>query len=152
MFLLQSDELLDHAKDIIHKDTQHHKLSIDLTIAEIYQLTGPGSLDFGGSEFSPAERKVIQSEKRNPNDEYGWWNLDGGTYIAVFNEQLQKHEDTLAVLSPHSHANEAGIITSTNLITSEVNMDQITINFQVPSIGCRIKENARFATLHILAD
>lgn len=152
MFLLQSDELLDHTKDIIHKDTQQHKFSFDLSVAEIHTFTEAGSLDFGGSEFEPASSRSIAPEKQNADDKYGWWNLEQGMYKAVFNEQLQNNEDTLTIISPHEHAIQAGIIAGTNLITDEVNKEQLSMNFQVPAVGCRIKENARFANLQILAD
>lgn len=152
MFLLQSDELLEHAGDIIHKDTQLHKLSLDLTVDQVQRFDGEGALDFGGSEFRPAAAKTITPRKRNEDDDYGWWDLQQGSYKAIFNETLQNHEDTLAIVSPHQHASEAGIIASTNAVTSESVTDQLALNFQVPSAGCRIKENARFATLHILAD
>lgn len=152
MFLLQSDELLEHTSDIIHKDTQHHKFSIDLTVSQVQRFTSAGSLDFGGSEFKGATTQVIDPEKRNAGDDYGWWELDGGSYRAVFNEKLQNHKDTLSVVSPHEHASEAGVIISTNLITDETEAGELAVNFQVPHAGLNIKENARFATLHILAD
>ena len=151
MFLLQSDELLDHARDIIHKETQHHKFSLDLTVTEIHQYIAPAALDFGGSEFEAASTELVEPQKLNIEDDYGWWQLQQGTYKAVFNEELQHLEDTLAVISPHNHADEAGIIAGTKLISSEAQTDRITLNFQTPSMGCRIKENARLATLHILA-
>ncbi|MDZ7693582.1 MAG: hypothetical protein U5K69_21100 [Balneolaceae bacterium] len=35
MILLQSDELHNHAKGVIHKETQNHAFSLDLTVNKI---------------------------------------------------------------------------------------------------------------------
>lgn len=152
MILLQSDELHNHAKGIIHKETQNHTFSLDLTVNKIQRFMEGGALDFGGSEFKAAVSKTLDPEKRNPDDDYGWWELDQGTYRAEFNESLQHREDTLTILSPHEHAHQAGIIINTNVITEETDIEQLGINFQVSSAGCSIKENARFATLHMFAN
>ncbi|MDX1617647.1 MAG: hypothetical protein R3224_02595 [Balneolaceae bacterium] len=151
MFLLQSDELIEHTSDIIHKETQQHKLNLDLTASEIFRLTGPGALDFGGSEFEPAQFERIEPAKKNPDDEYGWWNLNTGTYKVRFNEHLKNLDDTLIAIAAHPHARKAGIIADTCLLNPEDNLETIEMNFRVPHTGTSIKENARFATLYILA-
>jgi len=152
MFILQSDELLEHTADIIHQDTQQHKLNLDLTISEIYRLSGPGALDFGGSEFEPAKLERVEPHKRNPDDDYGWWELDAGIYKARFNEHLKNLDDTLVAIASHPHARKAGIIADSCLLNPEDGLDTLEMNFQVPNTGCNIKENARFAALYILAE
>lgn len=150
MILLQSEELLEHTESIIHWDTQQHDLHIDLTVDEIRRFSAPGSLDFGGSEFKGAPFKVIEPQKQNPEDDYGWWNLNTGTYQAKFNERIDHLEDAVVVISPHPHARQAGITGGANMLSSEDDLSEITYNFHVPDTGCNIKENARFATLFIL--
>ncbi|NBC64379.1 MAG: dCTP deaminase, partial [Bacteroidetes bacterium] len=86
MNLLPSDNILNLTENIIHKDIQLHEQHLDFTVAEVHRLTGAGSLDFGGSEFTPAKSEIIDPKKRNPNDSYGWWDLKIDTYKAVFNE------------------------------------------------------------------
>lgn len=152
MFLLESDELLEHTSNIIHEDTQKQKLNIDLTISKVFSFTKAGSLDFGGSEFEEANGKYIEPVKQSNNADYGWWILKQGTYQAVFNESLHNLEDTLVAISLHEHASKAGLIANSRLLTPDHSMDEITMNFQVPTNGCNIKENARFATLHLIAD
>lgn len=152
MFLLEGDELLEHAGNIIHEKTQKHSLNLDLTVSEIYRYTQPGSLDFGGSEFEPAEAERVDPVKQSKNDDYGWWILKEATYKAVFNESLSNLEDTLVAIAPHSHALEAGIVTNTLLLSVDGSLETLGMNFRVPVAGCNIKENARFATLHIFAE
>lgn len=152
MFLLESDELLEHTSNIIHEDTQKQTLNLDLTVAKIFSYTEAGSLDFGGSEFEEAGGKFIEPVKQSTDADYGWWILQEGTYKAVFNEGLYNLEDTLVALSLHDHASRVGIIANSQLMTPDQSLDEVSMNFQVPKNGCNIKENARFATLHLIAD
>lgn len=151
MILLQADELANHVSSIIHQDTQQHDNHFDLTVAKIQQLTEAGSLDFGGSEFQPAQKRIIDPRKKDQDDDYGWWHLRKGTYQAIMNEELKEFEDTIALLGPHSHAHQAGIITDTKILSGNEVGESISMNFQVPEAGCNIKENARFAVLYLLA-
>jgi len=151
MFLLEAEELLDHTNNIVHEKNQKQSRHLDLTVSGIYSYTDSGSLDFGGSEFQPASTEKIDPVKQSKNDDYGWWILKEGIYKAVFNESLSNLEDTLVAITPHSHALQAGIVASTLLLSADENIDTLSMNFPVPLAGCNIKENARFATLHIFA-
>lgn len=151
MILLQSDELTNHIGSIIHQDTQQHDNHFDLTVDTIHQFTEGGSLDFGGSEFQPAEKRLIDPQKKNADDDYGWWHLRKGTYQATMNETIKEFEDTIALLTPHPHAQQAGIVANTNILSSAQEDQAVTINFYVPEAGCNIKENARFLVLYLLA-
>lgn len=150
MSLLQSDEVLKYLSNIIHKDTQQHELHIDLTVSEIHVLTGSGSLDFGGSEFKAAQSVPVSAEKKNPEDKYRWWQLKKGTYRAFFNEAIDEGQNYTAIISPHFHAQEAGLISNTYLIPSGEAIGTLSLNFRVPETGCNIKENARLATLFLI--
>ncbi|MDZ7660281.1 hypothetical protein [Fodinibius sp.] len=150
MFFLKSDELQDHVQSIIHKDTQQHKTHFDLTVDSIHKFTKAGSLDFGGSEFEAADKKMINPQK-NQGEDYGWWNLPQGHYQATMNESIKEVEDTMAFINLHPHAREAGIVANTSMMPNQHNGNLITVNFFAPDPGCNIKENARFAVLYLLA-
>lgn len=143
---------MNHIGSVIHQDTQQHNNHFDLTVADIHQLTAAGSLDFGGSEFQPAERRVLDPQKKNEGDDYGWWHLHKGIYQATMNEEIKEFEDTIALLSPHNHALQAGIIANTSILSSKEEDETAIMNFRVPEAGCNIKENARFAVLYLLAN
>jgi deoxycytidine triphosphate deaminase len=150
MKLLSSDDILDLTDNIIHENTQLHDQHLDLTVAEVHRLTSAGSLDFGGSEFTPAKSKLIDPKKINPNDSYGWWNLKIDTYKAVFNESVEVPENIIAVMTPHIHAEKSGIIINTLYLSAEDDLEDLSMYFHVPVAGCKIKENARIATLRYL--
>ena len=68
------------------RETQEHAL--DLTIKNVFKLTGRGSLDFGGREYASCEGDKIASRKREAGDEYGWWELEEGDYLIEYNENI----------------------------------------------------------------
>ena len=150
MQLIRSNSLADHLTSIIHQDTQEHDEHFDLTVAEVYQFTESGSLDFGGSEFQPAEKRELEAKKKNDDDEYGWWHLRKGTYQVTMNEQLTNLEDGMALVAPHEHVQQSGVLANTNILSDEKEELPITMTIQVPEAGCNIKENARFAVVYIL--
>lgn len=151
MNIIQSDELTDHLESIIHKETQQHENHYDLSVAEIYQFTEAGSLDFGGSEFQPAQKRLVEPQKENKDDDYGWWHLRRGSYQATMNEKIKDFDKNIGLLAPHAHTQKAGIIATTNILSGNEE-EKITINFRVPEAGCNIKENARFAVLYLLGN
>ena len=151
MKLLRSDKLLDHVSDIIYEDTQLQDNHIDLTVTEIHQFSEAGALDFGGSEFRPARTEPIKPKKQNTDDDYGWWELEEGTYQAVFNESVEHPENSAVFIAPHIHAVESGIMISSQILSPNHDLDRITLNFKISKIGCNIKENARFASLYIMS-
>ncbi len=154
MAILQANTLVQHLKSLIHQPTQQHHNHIDLTVESIHNVNQAGSLDFGGSEFKAAQTIAIEPQKKNPSDDYGWWHLRKGTYKAVMNEGLKDIDDKLAIISPHNHFVEAGIIAHSLFISGgdTHELENLELNFQVPEAGCNIKENARIATLYIIED
>jgi deoxycytidine triphosphate deaminase len=148
MNLYTSDQLVKYVQNITHQDTQLHEHSIDLSVDSIYRFTRAGSLDFGGSEFKPADTKIIEPQKVNSDDDYGWWKLKSGHYKAVFNEQISLNEDMFAIITPHDHARQAGLSANTALITQDT---PSFLTFSIPEGGCDIKENARLAAAFIIS-
>jgi len=74
--------------DAVHEPTQREGEGFDLTVAEVYEVTGPGQVDFGGGELAPATTEPHPSELRDPEDDYEWWELDAGQYLVEYNESL----------------------------------------------------------------
>lgn len=151
MAFLKEDRFAKHIHSLIHQDTQQQEYNIDLTAGEIHAFAGPGSLDFGGSEFQPAKRQLITPQKKVEDDDYGWWNLPGGSYQVTMNEKMNADntDNILGILVPHEHARQAGIISDNLLLAVEKEPQTITLNIQVPKAGCNIKENARIAALYL---
>ncbi|MFT4889125.1 MAG: hypothetical protein ACI9YT_000034 [Halobacteriales archaeon] len=133
-------ELLDRVDGLLHEDTQVHGGGIDLSVTEMYAVTEPGRVDFGGGELDPAQLTSHDRVRRNEDDDYQWWHLDGGTYLLEYNESLAT--DDPLVLQPRDAMLERGA-THPTLHVTELGRVPLT----VPDAGVKIKENARVSTL-----
>jgi hypothetical protein len=142
------EDVIDTVTDVLHDDTQAHNWRIDLTADSIYTMTEGGSLDFGGSEYEQAGYEEIQPEKKNPDDDYGWWHLDEGTYRVEYNEGIDLDDDQLALVTSHQRLLMAGGHHSAQLIASDC--DELHMQLHVGDGGLHIKENARLSSLFVM--
>ncbi|MDS0299233.1 dCTP deaminase [Halogeometricum sp. S1BR25-6] len=135
-----SHSVADRLDGIVHADTQVAERGVDLTVAEISVVEEPGRIDFGGGELTAAESSPVETEKRDLDDDYGWWNLEAGTYLLSYNETLTGGDSL--VLQPRTELRERGGSHPT-LFTDSLG----TVPLSVPTGGLRLKENARVSTL-----
>lgn len=148
MEILSGSQTLKSLSDIVHEDTQQQARQVDLTVNEIYQFSSAGQLDFGGGEFQPAEKRFIETEKRDPEDDYGWWNLSEGTYHVKFNETLELASHQNAFFQPHPRMLQTGITHPTRLIQGQgYEQSDFTTPIFVGDHGCQLKENCRTTQL-----
>jgi hypothetical protein len=126
---------------IVHEPTQSEGRGFDLTVGDIYEVTAAGQVDFGGGELAPAETTPHESEKRNADDDYEWWQLDAGQYLVEYNESLAETELTFT-LQTRTELLERGAFHPT-LTVSEL----ARVPFSVGGAGLDLKENARVSTL-----
>lgn len=128
---------------IVHAETQRESRGFDLTLAAVSRVERPGRVDFGGGELAPAETAGVETETRTPDDDYGWWNLDGGQYIIEHNESLTT-TDVTVLLQPRTELLERGASHPTRRVTE---LGRVPLS--VPDGGIRLKENARISTLFV---
>jgi hypothetical protein len=133
-------ELTEYVDGIVHEDTQVGEHGLALTVGEIHEIEEPGRVDFGGDELEDATMTPHESEKRNPDDDYEWWNLDAGQYVVAFNEQVSA--DGPLVLQTREEIRDRGAFHPT-LFVREI----ARVPLSVGTGGIRLKENARVSTL-----
>ncbi|WP_436900229.1 dCTP deaminase [Halovenus halobia] len=126
---------------IVHEPTQSEGRGFDLTVAELYEVTSPGRVDFGGGELEAADTTPHDSEKRNPDDDYEWWRLEAGQYLLEYNESLTDSEMSFTVQT-RTELLERGAFHPTLSVTS---LPRVPLS--VGDSGIRLKENARVSTL-----
>lgn len=125
---------------LVHRDTQVGETGVDLTVATVFDLEGPGRLDFGGGELESAETATRETHLRSPDDDYAWWHLEPGTYLLSYNESLA--EDGSFWIQPRDALVERGATHPTR------RLDAIgRVPLTVGNGGLRLKENARVSTL-----
>ena len=127
--------------DVVHEPTQTEGRGFDLTVAEVYEVTDPGRVDFGGGELEAADLEPYHSEKRNPDDDYEWWHLTAGQYLIEYNESLAS-EDMTFTLQTRDELLDRGAFHPTLHVTKLPH-----VPLSVGGAGIRLKENARVSTL-----
>ncbi len=147
MRYLAGSEVTSNLGNVIHDETQQHDYETDLTVGAIFRVTGPGALDFGGSEYAEASRQALQPEKAAPDDKYGWWELEPGTYIVRFNETIRQQDRHIAFIQPHERLLLAGGYHPAYHLRDR--RDQLETILIVGEGGLRMKENARLSKLLI---
>ena len=132
---------------IVHWETQQAPNGADLTVDEVFRVTGPGQLDFGGSEFAEAPRERLAPTKAAPDDSYGWWRLDEGTYIVRYNETLKCTEHQPARLTPLRRLLLAGADHAIRVLNETERPLEMLL--RVGAGGCDLKENCRISRVEV---
>ena len=145
---IPGSEVVHRIKNFIHKDRQTGEDKVYLTVKQIYSLDKKGSLDFGGSELNLAERKPLLPKKKVREDKHGWWNLDQGTYLVEFNEQIELKEKEIAILESREELLHNCSFHPLRIITPKEKLSFIPLN--VGYQGIDIKQNARISILRIV--
>jgi hypothetical protein len=137
---MSGETLTKYVEGIIHEGTQVGEQGLDLTVGEIHDIAEPGRVDFGGDELDAATTTPRATEKRNAEDDYGWWRLEEGQYLAEFNEQVSANE--VLCIQTREEVRNRGAFHPT-LFVREIER----VPLSVPTGGIRLKENARVSTL-----
>lgn len=140
--MTEEHSLADVIDNLVHPQTQIHDHGIDLTVGAIYSVGEPGRLDFGGDELEDATLDPLETVPRNPDDEYEWWDLEGGQYVIQHNEFLSEPPDRL-IVQPRNELLARGGSHPTVFVYDYLPL----LPLFVPSGGLSIKENARISTL-----
>lgn len=147
MTVLSTDEVADQLDGLVHLDTQRAPSGVDLTVAAVFRLTGHGQLDFGGGEFQAAPREPITPVLDDPEDDYGWWTLEAGTYMIRYNESVALDDGQTAELTPLERTLHAGAHHAAFRL--DEGRDPLEALLVVGRMGCRLKENCRVTRLRI---
>ncbi|WP_247000071.1 dCTP deaminase [Halosolutus gelatinilyticus] len=139
-----SDEhpLVGFVDNLVYEPVQVHEHGIDLTVSAVYEVADPGRIDFGGDELEDADLDPVPTELRDPDDEYGWWTLEGGRYVLQHNEFLTDPDAPL-LCQPRNELLARGGSHPTVQVTSHLPLFPLS----VPDGGLELKENARVSTL-----
>ncbi len=136
------EEIRDRVENLVYEPVQLGEEGIDLTVAAIYEVESPGSIDFGGDELAEADLAPVGTETRDPDDDYEWWHLEAGQYVLQHNEFLAGEGDPLR-LQPRNELLARGA----SHPTVRVNEHLPLLPLAVAGAGLDVKENARVSTL-----
>jgi hypothetical protein len=126
---------------IVHEKTQREGRGFDLTLGAVHRVARPGRVDFGGGELEPAVTVPLDPERRDQDDDYGWWDLEAGQYLVEHNETLTA-ENVAFVLQPRDELVARGAFHPT------VHVEELPrLPLSVGDGGVGLEENARVSTL-----
>jgi len=137
------DRLALFVRDMVYAKKQVRGSGVDLTAASIRRLAGKGSVDFGGGEWTAAEARELEPQKRAPEDEYGWWELEPGQYLLRYNEKLAFPPPCTALIVPAQRLLLAG---GWHAAVATDGQEPVAV-LCVGQGGLRMKQNARVSTL-----
>ena len=138
-------DLTAFVDDLVYEPTQTDSVGLDLTVDSISRITEAGRVDFGGGELDPAETEPVPTEKRGPEDDYGWWELSEGVYLVDYNETLSVPHGVSLVLQTRAAVRARGAFHPTLHLGSDAMLESVPLT--VGQGGIKIKENARLSTL-----
>jgi deoxycytidine triphosphate deaminase len=130
---------------LVHEPTQTESRGLDLTVAAVHRVTDPARIDFGGGELTDATTDSLDPERRNPDDDYGWWHLSNDVYLLEYNESLAGPGDVDLVVQPRDELRTRGAFHPTLHLAADDDLG--TVPLSVSNGGLRLKENARVSTL-----
>ena len=143
--ILEGKQIVELLTNLVYEKKQARANSVDLTIKSLSRVATTGGVDFGGSEYSPGEKVALVPVKMDPSDEYGWWHLPTGDFLAEYNEELSLPARHLGIVQPHERLIECGATHGVRFITEPG--ERLLTLIHVCQADVRIKENARISNL-----
>lgn len=138
--LVEEKELV---KNYIDLDTQLTPNGFDFTAEKIFEFSEKGCVDFSNSERELPECRELKPKKRNPEDEYGWYELSKGSYKVRTNETVNIPKDMIAISFSRSTLLRMGAFTQHAVWEAGFSgKSEFLLVVQNPH-GISLKENAR---------
>lgn len=138
--LIEEENLVS---DYPHLETQLQPNGFDLTAAAIHTFDGAGKLDFSNDEREIPNTTPLEPAKQEPDDEYGWWELEPGVYKVACNETLDIPDDLIGIGFPRSSLLRMGaLIQNAYWDGGFTGTGAFLLRVDNPH-GIHIKENAR---------
>jgi dUTP pyrophosphatase len=131
----------------IDKDKQLTPNGFDLTAGKIFEFRGQGALDFSNKERVIPEGKELLPQKINPQDKFGWWDLNQGSYKVRTNELVNLPNNLIALAFSRTSLLRAGALTQHGVWDAGFRgRGEFILTVQNPQ-GLKIKQNARVVQL-----
>lgn len=147
MELMSGKQAVARVRNLLSEKHQVHAYAVELTAKHIYNMNPTGAVDFGGSEYVPAERRPVPTQQKHSQDPYQWWTLMHGAYLMEFNEILELADNEIALLEPHERLLRAGAEHAVQFLRGKLN--PVTTLLSVTSARMQVKQNARVSTLRV---
>lgn len=146
--LIKEKKLIENFIDL---ETQLTPNGFDLTIAEIFEFTAGGAVDFSNKERVLPPAKAVLTQKIKPEDKFGWWNLKKGVYKIRTNETVNLPNDLTALAFSRTTLLRSGAFTQHGVWDAGFRgRGEFILAVENPA-GIKIKQNARVSQLVFLS-
>ena len=125
----------------IDLDKQLQPSGFDLSLSEVLEYEGGGSVD-----FSNVEREIARTKPLEP-DELGWYTLQQGCYVIVYNEVVKIPLDLVALARSRSTMLRNGAAVETAVWDPGYQGRSSSLLVVHNPRGIRLKRDARVAQL-----
>lgn len=145
--LIQKNKLIENYIDLEKQVTPN---GFDLTVAAVFKFDSAGALDFSNKERVVLSCSEILAQKQKPEDKFGWWNLEKGSYKVKTNETVNLPNDLIAIAFPRSSLLRMGAFTHHGVWDAGFQgKGEFILAVDNPH-GLKLKQNARIAQLIFL--
>jgi dUTP pyrophosphatase len=145
--LIQKNNLIENYIDL---DKQVTPNGFDLTVCAVFKFESGGAVDFSNKERVIPDCQEILPQKQNPQDKFGWWNLEKGIYKVKTNETVNLPNDLIAIAFPRSSLLRMGVFTHHGVWDAGFQgKGEFILAVDNPH-GIKLKQNARLTQLIFL--
>lgn len=141
---LSGEKIGEQMSNLIHKETQINDDRVHLTAKTLFSLENSGQLDFGGSEYKKPKPIKLAPKKQSPQDKYGWWHLEQGVYLVIFNEKVNLSDKQMGLIQPLPRLTINRATHNPKIISTSLDEPIVLV---VYGKTISIKENARLSEL-----
>lgn len=142
MKVLSGSEVYKRLEGAVQEGAQVEERGVGLTAGSILRLETASRLDLGGGEYEAGSRSELAREKKDPQDDHGWWLLEEGTYLLRLNEGILLPAGAIGFLAPHPRLLEGGASHPTLCLPGTRQPHHPILPLSVPDRGIAIEENA----------
>ncbi|MDD5154932.1 MAG: deoxyuridine 5'-triphosphate nucleotidohydrolase [Candidatus Omnitrophica bacterium] len=145
--LIKGKKLVENYIDL---DKQVTPNGFDLTVGAVFAFNETGAVDFSNKERAIPACSEMMPQKQKPEDKFGWWFLEKGTYKIRTNETVNIPNDFIAIAFPRSTLLRMGAFIQNAVWDAGFSGRSEFILVVGNPHGLRLKQNARINQLIFL--
>lgn len=142
--LIEKQKLIE---GFVNLEKQLTPNGFDITVESVSSFSSAGALDFSNKQRVLPRVSQLMPQKKNKEDEYGWWYLDRGAYKIRTNERLNLPNNIVALAFPRTSLLRMGAFAQNGVWDAGFcGKGEFILSVENP-FGIELKQNARIVQL-----
>lgn len=142
--LIEQKQLIQGYLDLALQLTPN---GFDLTAGQLYKFNNAGALDFSNQERRLAQAFELTPQKKQAQDDFGWWHLKPGAYKVKTNETVNLANNLVALAFSRTSLLRMGGFTQNGVWDAGFCGKGEFLLVVTNSLGLSLKQNARLVQL-----